>query len=361
MKVLHVEAGRHLYGGARQVAYLLEGLAARDVRNVLLCATGSAIATAVPSEHAQVHPLPLGGDLDVGSIRRVRQVIKAEQPDVVHLHSRRGADTFGALAAMGTGAKVLLSRRVDNPESALAIALKYRLYDHVITISNAIREVLIGQGLDAGKLTCVHSAVEQEAWQNPASREALVDEFSLVPDQPVVGMAAQFIRRKGHDVLLDALPKLVDQYPHVQVLLFGKGREQERIQQRVQTDGLTHNVVFAGFRDDLSRWYGALDLLVHPALAEGLGVALLQGAAAGVPMVACDAGGIGEIVIDRKTGRLVAPGDADALAEAMLDVLEDASRGAAFVSAARELLVQQFSVDAMTDGNLAVYQRLLGA
>ena len=359
MKVMHLEAGRHLYGGARQVVYLLEGLSRRDVQNVVVCPTASAIAQSVPPEHAKVCPLQMGGDLDLGSIGRVRRVIQEEKPDIVHLHSRRGADTFGALAALGTRTKVLLSRRVDNPESALAIALKYRLYDHVITISEAIRGVLTDQGVAPERLTCVHSAVEPEPWQNPASRDALVSEFALQPDTKVIGMAAQFIRRKGHDVLLDALPQVLDQHPQLQVLLFGKGREQERIQQRVQTDGLTHNVVFAGFRDDLPEWFGALDLLVHPALAEGLGVALLQGAAAGVPMVACDAGGIGEIVIDRQTGRLVAPGDAGALATAILDVLGDTAQSEGYVAGARARLAEQFSVDAMTEGNLAVYRQLL--
>jgi len=188
----------------------------------------------------------------------------------------------------------------------------------------------------------------------------LDEEFSLEPGAPVVGMAAQFIRRKGHDVLLDALPRVVEAWPHLQILLFGKGREQERIQHRVMTAGLSRNVIFAGFRNDLSRWFGALDLLVHPALAEGLGVALLQGAAAGVPMVAGDAGGIGEIIIDQQTGRLVPPGDATALAAAMLELLDDHDKAARLARHAREHLERSFSVAAMARGNLAVYRAVLG-
>ena len=65
----------------------------------------------------------------------------------MHLHSRRGADTWGGLAARLAGVPCVLSRRVDNPESRLAVAIKYRLYDHVITISEGIRQVLLGEGL----------------------------------------------------------------------------------------------------------------------------------------------------------------------------------------------------------------------
>lgn len=359
MKVLHLEAGRHLYGGARQVAHLLDGLREHPVDSVLLCPQGSAIAAAVGPDTAHVHTLALGGDADIGAIRRLRRIMRDEAPDIIHLHSRRGADTLGALAALGLGAKVVLSRRVDNPESKLALLLKYRLCDRVITVSEAISDVLRAQGVDAQKLVCVHDAVQVSDWTAPASRAQLQEEFSLRGDAPVVGMAAQFIRRKGHDVLLDALPQVIEEHPSLQVILFGKGRHQERIQRRVADEGLTHNVLFAGFRDDLPRWLGALDMVVHPASAEGLGVALLQGAAASVPLVACDAGGIGEIVIDGRTGRLVPPRAPSALAQAMLETLNDRDGAARRAAAARDHLRTHFSIPAMTQGTLGVYRDLL--
>lgn len=359
MKVLHIETGRHLYGGARQVLYLLEGLAAHGVDSVLVCPEGSAIETAAGAL-ARVVPLALGGDVDLASIGRMRRVMRAERPDIVHLHSRRGADTLGALATVGLPPRVVLSRRVDNPESALAIALKYRLVDHVVTISNAIAGVLKRQGISPDKLSCVPSAVPAEPWSAPASRSALCAEFSLPSDGHLVGMAAQFIPRKGHDVLIEALRRIVDPLPDVHVVLFGKGPVQEAVQRRVDDEGLGRHVTFAGFRDDLPTWLGSLDLLVHPARAEGLGVALLQAAAAGTAMVASNAGGIPEIVIDGRTGWLVPPDDPAALAEAMIEALTDGPARAARAAAARAHVTERFSVAAMTLGNLEVYRRLLG-
>ncbi|MEO1576712.1 MAG: glycosyltransferase, partial [Pseudomonadota bacterium] len=236
MKVLHIETGRHLYGGARQVLYLLEGLAGHGVDSVLVCPKDSAIEAAVGEGVARVLSLPLGGDVDLGSVLRLRKVMRAERPDIVHLHSRRGADTFGALAAVGLPPKVVLSRRVDNPESALAIALKYRLYDHVITISHAIAGVLTGQGVATDRLSCVPSAVDAAEWCAPESRAELCAEFSLSQGDRLVGMAAQFIPRKGHDVLIDALRRIVDPMPDVHVVLFGKGPVQEDIQRRVAAE-----------------------------------------------------------------------------------------------------------------------------
>ncbi len=358
MKVLHIESGRHLYGGARQVLYLLQGLAERGVSNALVCPTGSAIEAAAAGQ-AHIEPLALGGDVDLASIGRIRRVIRAVGPDIVHLHSRRGADTFGALAAVGLPARVVLSRRVDNPESALAIALKYRLYDHVVTISKAISRVLERQGVAGDKLTCVPDAVVADEWLTPQSRQALCAEFSLDPDALVVGMAAQFIPRKGHDVLIRALRRIVDPLPNVHVLLFGKGPVQEPMQRIVEAEGLTRHVTFAGYRNDLPSWLGALDLVVHPARAEGLGVALLQAACAGVAIVASHAGGIPEVVLDGQTGWLVPPDDPAVLAQAMLAALTDAPQRQARAAAARAHVTEHFSMDAMTVGNLAVYKQLL--
>jgi len=95
MKVLHVETGRHLYGGALQVRFLLDGLAAGwpADEHVLVCPRDAAIAAAL-RDRVRVVELPLGGDLDLGAAFRLRRLFAEERPDLVHLHSRRGADLW---------------------------------------------------------------------------------------------------------------------------------------------------------------------------------------------------------------------------------------------------------------------------
>jgi glycosyltransferase involved in cell wall biosynthesis len=113
-----------------------------------------------------------------------------------------------------------------------------------------------------------------------------------------------------------------------------------------------------GFRDDLTRLLPCLDLLVHPAEREGLGVSLLQAAACGVPIVASAAGGMPEVVQDN--GYLVLPGDVPALAAAITRVLDDPQQAARMGVLGRALVERRFSVAAMVAGNLAVYRKLLG-
>ena len=362
MKVLHVEAGMHLYGGALQVCFLMRGLRERGVANVLACPQGSAIAQEAAAL-AHVVTLPMGGDLDAGVLRRLRRLIRQERPDVVHLHSRRGIDVWGALAARLEGVPVVLSRRVDNPESRAWVALKYRLYDHVVAISDGIRQVLLQEGLTAAKLSCVPSAVDVERYH--PTREHLPwfrQTFGIATDELTVGMIAQFIERKGHDVLLRALPAVLGAHPRTKVLLFGQGPRLEDLRQRVQsTPALAARVLLPGFRSDLDRILPCLDVVAHPAFMEGLGVSLLQAAACGVPLVATRAGGIPEIVQSGLNGNLVDPGDHEALAAALNHLLGDADLRERQGRAARQWVVERFSVDAMVAGNLAVYHQVLRA
>ena len=358
MKILHVEAGKHLYGGARQVLYIVGGLAARGIDNLLACPAGSETARQQPAG-VRVLPMKMGGDSDPGLAFRLAGLIRAERPDLVHLHSRRGADTWGGLAARLAGVPCVLSRRVDNPESRLAVALKYRLYDHVITISEGIRQVLLAEGLAPDKVSCVRSAVDATPYLAPVDPAAFRDEFGLRPDALVAGVVAQLIPRKGHRYLLAVLPGLLARHPRLQVLIFGQGPLEAELRAAVDTRGLGGAVHFAGFRHDLPRWLGGLDLLVHPADMEGLGVSLLQASAAAVPIVTSRAGGLPEAVLDGVTGLLCPPGDEAALAAAIDRLAGDPALRARLGAAGRARILAEFSIDAMVDGNLAIYRHVL--
>lgn len=359
MKILHVEAGKHLYGGARQVLYIVEGLAARGVANLLACPAGSEMARQQPAG-TRVVAMKMGGDGDLGMVSRLASLIRAERPDLVHLHSRRGADTWGGLAAKLAGVPCVLSRRVDNPESRLAVALKYRLYDHVITISEGIRQVLLSEGLAADRVSCVRSAVDATPYLAPVDRAAFCAEFGLPADALVAGVVAQLIPRKGHRYLLAALPALLARHPRLQVLIFGQGPLEAELRAEVEAAGLAGAVHFTGFRHDLPRWLGGLDMLIHPADMEGLGVSLLQASAAAVPIVTSRAGGLPEAVQDGVTGILCPPGDVAALGAAIDRLAGDPALRARYGAAGRARILAEFSIDAMVDGNLRIYRQVLG-
>lgn len=359
MRVLHVESGRHLYGGACQVLYILEGLARRGVENVLACRRGAPVVEFARA-HARVFEMPMKGDADFSLVFQLKHLIAATRPDIVHLHSRRGADLWGGVAARLAGVPCVLSRRVDNPEARWVVALKYRLYDHVIAISEGIRRVLLAEGLAPERVSCVRSAMDAAPYLIDYDKVAFRAHLGLAPDTLVIGMVAQLIPRKGHRYLLAALEDVLPRHPDLRVLIFGRGPMESELKRIIVDRGLSTHVCMMGFVNNLSEILGCLDLLVHPADMEGLGVSLLQAAAARVPIIASRAGGMPEVVRDGENGLLIAPGDASALAVAMNRLLDDADLRRRAGEAGRALILREFSTDVMCEGNLAVYRKTLG-
>ena len=359
MHVLHVETGRQLFGGARQALALVEGLGARHGRHSLVCARGTDVARAARESGLRVVDVPVAGDADARLLWRFASLMQRLQPDLVHIHSRRGADSWGLLAASLVSRPVVLTRRVDNPEP-LAF-WKYRLASRIVAISAGVAGQLQRDGVPADKVRIVSSAVAVEDCQASWSDADFRAQFGLSAAARPIAVVAQFIPRKGHELLCDVLPRVRHEVPALQVLLFGTGQLETQLRKQFQRAGLRDVVRFAGFRPDLREFLGCFELLLHPAHREGLGIALLEAQAAGVPVVGLRVPGIDEAIDDGKTGLLVEASDACGLADAVIRVLQDARLRRELGAAGRQRVERLFSIDRMLRGNLDVYREVLEA
>ena len=359
MKILHVETGRNLYGGALQVFYLVCGLQKKDCTNVLVCADNSQISTIADSCVSDIHAVPMRGDLDIFFIVRLLRILRREQPDIVHLHSRRGSDTLGVIAAKLAGIPAILTRRVDNPESRFVVAIKYRLYEKIITISEGIKSVLMSEGVAQDRIECIHSAVDTEKYRPASGPVSIGPSFGFDANTKLVAVLAQLIARKGHRYLIDAIPIILSKVPESRFIFLGKGPMEPELHELCEERDISDKVCFAGFRDDLNKLLPHLDLIVHPADMEGLGVSLLQAAASGIPIIANSVGGIPEIVKHGENGYLLPPGDIEILASRVIEILGDQSKLRRMGMKGRELVEKEFSISRMVDANFNVYRRII--
>ena len=302
----------------------------------------------------------MGGDLDFGMLRRLRRVFADLDAEIVHVHSRRGADFFAGRACERDERAAVLTRRVDNPEPRAWARLKYRPYRHVVAISRAVREELCSSvGLDAARVPLIASAVDTRAFRPDANaRGRVLREFGLDDRALVIGIAAQLIPRKGHDLLLRVLPELVRRAPRAQLLCFGQGPQRARLERLVAKLKLAPHVRFVGFRADFPELLPGLDLLVHPAVREGLGVAVLEAMAACVPVVATAVGGIVDAVTDGVEGLLVAPGDGPGLAAAVERLIESEDDRLRLGTAGRARVERAFSIARMADQYVELYRNV---
>jgi len=360
MKILHLETGLNLYGGAQQVLYLLDALAGDASEHLLVSAIGSEVGEAARAAGHRVREVTMRGDHDLGFLPRMRRLLEEEEPDILHAHSRRGADLLGGLAARLSGIRAVVSRRVDNPEPRWLANVRYRPYVRIVAISNAIERVLVDAGIDRQRITVIPDCVDPAPFAGPGDRAWLEAEFGLPAGAPVAGVVAQLIERKGHRYLLETMPAVLEACPELRVIFFGRGPLHDSLAADIERRGLADRVLLAGFRTDMPRILPALDLVVHPALSEGLGVALLQAAAAAVPVVAFAAGGVCQAVDPGRTGLLVPPGDAAALGRAMARVLTDAALARSLGEAGRVRVCREFTPQRMAARHLALYGEVLG-
>lgn len=357
MKICHVELGRHLYGGAKQVTYLVEGLANLEgFEQHLICAAGSEIASAhLPG--CAIHALPYSGELDITFVFRLVKLLRVLQPDVLHIHSRRGADVWGSMAAIRTGIPTVCTRRVDNPEHRLN-RFKYAPFKAVISISEGVQRVIAPLCKSGQLQNVIHSAVDLKEYACVPDKARFHAEFNIPLDHTVIANFAQLIPRKGQQDLIDAMPQVLDQFPKVTCLLFGKGKQLDAYHERIISLGLASHVRLCGFRHDVPRLLPNIDLMVHPAHAEGLGVILLQAGACGIPVISCPSGGIPEIIQHHKTGFLVPVNSPNDLASQICVALENPSLTRQTGLALYEHIKRQFSIESMTLAYADIYQSL---
>lgn len=358
MKVLHLEFGRHVYGGALQVAYLLRGLAAHpSIESHVVIPTESPLRQHIAEDpRVHLHSIPIGGEVDPRVPFRLGKLVRRIEPDVIHIHSRRGADLWGVMTARRRGIPYLLTRRVDNADPGWLARWRTRKAAFVVGISRRICEVQEASGVDPRKIRRILSTVDTDAYRPGPDRTNLQQQAGVDPGVPAVGMIAQFIERKGHAVLFKAIPEILKTHPDTRFLLFGKGPLLESLKTSIASEPWQQQVSFMGFRDDLARILPSLDIVTHPAFMEGLGVSLLQAAACGVPVVACEAGGIPEVVEDGTNGFLVPPGDHEALARSLSRLIGDSGMRERFGKKGRQIAEERFSIPRMAAAYVELYR-----
>ena len=315
-----------------------------------------------------VHELRMRGEVDPLAVAALRRLILRGGFQVVHAHTSH-AHTLLSLAAAtipaGRRPRVVVARRVDFSiyrRSFLGLnGLKYRHgVDRFVTVSEAIRRVLIEDGIAPGKIECVHSGIDVARVAEAPARTAEVRRELGVPEgHALVLNVAHLADHKGQRYLVAAAPEIVARRPATTIVIAGDGELRGELEAQARELGVADRVLFPGFRQDVPQLLKAADVFVMPSHMEGLGTSVLDAMAAGVPVVGTEAGGMPEMIQDGVTGLLCPVRDPAALARATLRLLEDRELAGRLAGRAATLVRERFSREAMVAGTVAVYQRLL--
>jgi L-malate glycosyltransferase len=353
MRILHVDSARGWRGGQNQVLLTAAGMARRGHEVTVACQSGGVLEDRARAAGLDVRGLPFHGDVSPAAAWGLRRILRGQRPQVVQAHDPHA---LGAALLAGGAAPVVATRRVDFPLNGWPSRWKYRRSRRVVAVSRAVAAILEGSRLPPASLRVVYEGVPDRP-ARPGGREALA-ELGLPPDALVVGNVAALTDHKDHATLLKAAAAVVESLSSVRFVIVGVGELEGRLRAQAAELGLGDRLVFAGFRDDLDRLLPVFDVFCLSSRQEGLGTSLLDAMCFGLPVVATAAGGIPEAVEDGVTGRLVPPRHPDALAAALVGVLENAGRRRVLGEAGRRRFSAQFTEDRMVDATLAVYEDL---
>ena len=348
-----MDSARGWRGGQNQVLLTAAGMARRGHDVVVACQRRGMLEERARAAGLDVRGLSFHGDVSPAAAWGLRGLLRGARPEVVQAHDPHA---LGAVLLAAGSAPVIATRRVDFALKGWPSRWKYRRPRRVVAVSHAVATVLERSGLAPAALRVVYEGVPDRP-SKPGGREALAA-LGLPADALVVGNVAALTDHKDHATLIKAAARVVESLPGAHFVIVGVGELEGRLRAQADELGLGGRVVFAGFRDDLDRLLPAFDVFCLSSRQEGLGTSLLDAMCFGVPVVATAAGGIPEAVYDGVTGRLVPPGHPDALATALVGVLEDAGRRRALGEAGRRRFSEQFTVDRMVDATLDVYRDL---
>ena len=359
LTIAHVTGETGFSGGEVQLFLLIEGLARRGHRNVLVCPPASRSDREARRLGVAVAPVAMRNSISLGSVVRTTAALRSFSPDLVHLHTGR-ANWVGGLAAARLGVPAITTRRMDRPvKPGLRTRWLYRRgVRHAVAISEAVRRCLLDAGVPPERTSVIASAVEPRELVPPRARADIRRELGLAEDDFCLLALAALERRKGIDVLLEAVAKLA---PGPRALIAGDGPCRGELVAHCERLGLADRVRFLGRREDKACLLAACDALVLPSRAEGLGVAALEAMACARPVVASRVGGLAELVSDGETGLSVPPEDPDALARAIAALAGDAALRSRLGAAGAERVALCHLPSRMCDAYEALYLRVLAA
>jgi L-malate glycosyltransferase len=363
---LHIDTARTWRGGQNQVLLTVNGLRAIGERAALVAHPDGELRRRA-AEGLELIPIAPRTEMDLSAAWRLSRVVKRLAPDVLHAHDPHGVAMAALARSLGAGASkvsggrapaLVASRRVDfHLKSNSFSRWKHRQVDCFIAASEAIREMLVADGVPPERTVTVHEGIDVDR----VAAEAPVDiheAFFLPHGAPVVGNVAALVPHKGQKYLVDAARLVVRQMPDARFVILGEGELREPLARQVRDHALEKHVYLPGFRTDVIGCVKAFDLFVMSSVTEGLGTSLLDAMAASRAIVATTAGGIPEIVVDGVNGLLVPPRDARALADAIVRALGDAAMRRRMGDAGFARVRERFTVERMVQATAAVYARV---
>jgi glycosyltransferase involved in cell wall biosynthesis len=361
MRVLHIISSGGMYGAEAVILNLSRTLNDGRHRSML------GVFSNVSNPNLQLHEIALeegieshliscDGQIDRTAIANIRELAARTGTDVVHAHGFK-ADIYVYLALGGTKTPFVSTCHTwyDNNlvVSLYGVADRFvlRKFARVVAVSDEVRRRLLKAGVHGDAIRLIRNGIDLRPFDNatPSLRDS-TSESALI-----VGLIGRLSIEKGIDIFLRAAARVLVEFPSARFVVVGEGPDKDKLEQLVDQLNIRGSVSMLGRRSDMPSVYASLDVMVSSSRQEGLPIAMLEGMASGLPLVATAVGEVPTVVVDGQTGLLVPAEDVDSLTEGILSLLRDPEMRVRLGAAAKQRVEDEYSAARMTADYLRVY------
>jgi glycosyltransferase involved in cell wall biosynthesis len=368
MKVLHIISSGGMYGAEAVILNLSRTLREGGHASALGVFANSAnpnlqLHEAAAKEGIESSLLACKGQFDSATMGAIRELAARAKADVIHAHGYK-ADIYEYLALRRAGAPLVSTCHTwyDTDRMLLLYGMADRFvlrsYTRVVAVSEEVRQRLLKAGVREDRIRMVRNGIDLRPFREASA--SLRSELG-VDGALIVGLVGRLAWEKGVDVFVRAAARVLAQMPEARFVVVGEGPDREKLQRLVEELKVGDGVRMLGRREDMPGVYASLDVMVSSSRQEGLPMAILEGMASGLPLVATAVGEVPTVVKDDRTGVLVPPDDAEALAAAIAGLLRDPERRRRLGAAARQLMEDEYSAERMTADYLRVYDEAIAS
>jgi glycosyltransferase involved in cell wall biosynthesis len=362
VKILHIISSGGMYGAEAVILNMSRTLNEGSHTSVLGVFSNSSnpnlqLHEVAAKEGIESHLIPCKGQIDPTVMASIRELANRTNADLVHAHGYK-ADIYSYFALRSSGIPLVSTCHTwyDNNRLVtlygVADRTVLRNYAAVAAVSDEVKQRLLKSGVREDKIHLVRNGIDLRPFDN--ARPSLRNDSTS--GHSIVGLIGRLSIEKGVDIFLQAAAQVLVELPSTKFIVVGEGPDRDKLESLIDELKIRQSVSMLGRRDDMPAIYASLDIMVSASRQEGLPMAVLEGMASSLPLVATPAGDVPTVVLDGRTGVMVPLEDAASLASAVVALLRNPEQRKHLGAAARRRIEDEFSADRMTADYLRVYE-----
>ncbi len=294
------------------------------------------------------------------AIPKVKTIIKDHHIDILHAHTR----VTQVLSRIVS--RLCKKPYVGTCHGYFKRRLSRRMFpcwgDKVIAISDAVKAHLIDDFfIPLKRVVLVSSGIDLAAFPLIDGNRRLKNRqiYNIKKDDVVIGIIARLSDVKGQDILIESIPRVVQKYPEIILMIVGEGKMEGALKEQVKKLNVERNIQFISVINKTYEFLTMFDIFVMPSREEGLGLSVMEAQSAGLPVVASRVGGLPSLIEDGVSGSLVERGNVLALADALIALIQDKDKRKKMGQQAHNFIQQKHSLKIMVDETLRVYRDMV--